>query len=151
MANRSGPKRSIAKPIVVDGTGPALNLLSATQAGTNVLDGAAPVLEGEVELVMEATDALSGLAGPPSLLLSNGTTVLSLSTTNPTSPFHYTWSVDSTTHQGRWDILVLAHDQLGNSTAPHRPLPGCGHCPSSACRWPQCPCMSGPGKWPRSA
>jgi len=110
------PQKVNSQTIVVDGTGPALNLLSATQAGTNVLDGAAPVLEGEVELVVEATDALSGLAGPPSLLLSNGSTVLSLSTTDTTSPFHYTWTVDSSTANGIWNILLSVADLPGNVT-----------------------------------
>jgi hypothetical protein len=118
------PQKVNSQPIVIDGTGPVLSLTQRhpsrhQRAGW----GCAPVLEGEVQLVIEATDALSGLAGPPSLWLSNGTTVLSLSTTNThlTLPLHLVRGQ----HHGEWHLehTAVGHRPSGQRDHQHRALP----------------------------
>ncbi|GMU20277.1 MAG: hypothetical protein AMXMBFR13_03740 [Phycisphaerae bacterium] len=103
--------------MVIDGTAPTISVTSAVQGATNVLDGANTVVQGAVTIQIEASDALAGLAAAPTLALTNGAATVNLTTTDTAAPFSYTWTVDSSTPNGQWDISASVADRAGNTAA----------------------------------
>jgi nitrous oxidase accessory protein NosD len=111
------PTKLDSTDIYIDGTAPLVSVDAAVESATDVLDGANPTFRGTVDITVSASDAFTGLAGVPAVVLTNGPNTATLTTTDTVSPFHYTWVVDATTASGTWTITATAADKAGNTAA----------------------------------
>jgi hypothetical protein len=109
------PVKEDSQDIIIDGTGPVVSVTSAVQGVASVLDGATTTLQGPVQITVQASDGLSGLAGAPTVLLVNGADSVLLTTSDTAAPYHFEWTVSSATPNGQWAIVVSAADLLGNA------------------------------------
>jgi len=106
---------------VLDATPPLIGSLGASQNQTvlgtvSVLNCANTVMPGTVDLAIAASDACS-LAGPPSLVLSNGAAgeVASYVNESPSGVFNYTWTVTGATAVGEWSAGVAVSDGVNSA------------------------------------
>lgn len=115
--------------LIIDGTAPSMvssNITAVqnqpTPDGTNavvsVKDGSNMVCQGTVLISVEASDALSDLSGPPTVVLSNGIygATATLTGEDPEGIYNYGWTVDPDTPNGTWTATVTATDNAGNVT-----------------------------------
>ncbi len=109
------PTKLDSTDIYIDGTAPLVSVDAAVEGATDVLDGANPTFRGTVDITVSASDAFTGLAGVPAVVLTNGPNTATLTTTDTVSPFHYSWVVDATTASGNWTITATAADKAGNT------------------------------------
>jgi hypothetical protein len=93
---------------VIDQQAPAINALTATQTG-NVLNCAGVVLQGTVNIAVQATDQCP--LAPPVITLTNGVTGELATYTGSSGGFYnYTWGVSNLTLNGTWTATVAASD-----------------------------------------
>jgi len=111
------PTKLDSTDIYIDGTAPLVSVDAAVEGATDVLDGANPTFRGTVDITVSASDAFTGLAGVPAVVLTNGPNTATLTTTDTVSPFHYSWVVDATTASGTWTITATVADKAGNTAA----------------------------------
>ena len=123
----AAPRGSLIDQVVVDTLvtdfpSPAIGAIVATQPQAycgvvDVKDCAATVVQGLVNMSVQASGLCSGVATPPSLLLTNGTNSASavFASESPSGTFGYTWSVTPATACGTWTATVVATDAAGNA------------------------------------
>jgi hypothetical protein len=107
----------------IDGTAPAIGTIAAaqTQVGlpVSVLNGAAPVYQGTVNLSVVASDACWTATDHPVITLVNGATTETATFVNesPAGTYNYTWAAGAATANGTWTGTVAANDLASTSTA----------------------------------
>ena len=111
-----------SQDIVIDGTDPVLENLTAIQTRStgpvDVLDCVDTVLQGTVQITIDAYDWLAGLADVPEIDI-DGPAVLAIFLIDGDGPT-YSWSlpVDANSVNGTYTITITATDRAGNySTA----------------------------------
>jgi len=113
------------QPTPTYGTNVNVNVLNGTAAaGTQTIRTSggisATTSSGPVVITVTATDAGGvGLNGPPTLVLNNGASQVTLPCTTPGAtggPFVYQWTVLGSIANGTWTATVTATDTIGNST-----------------------------------
>jgi hypothetical protein len=111
------PTKIHSQMLVIDGTNPVAANLTATQNAGDVLDCAAPTLQGTVNISVDVSDALAGLAGEPAVTVTQGASSLAVTYVDesPAGTFNYTVTIDASTANGTWDIDATATDLAGNS------------------------------------
>ncbi len=117
------PSKVNSANIIIDGTPPAVSNITAVQnqpivGDVSVKDCSNTVYQGTVEISLDASDALAGLVGAPTIVLSNGDdgAAATLVDENPEGTFNYTWEVTPATPNGTWTATVTATDRAGNET-----------------------------------
>lgn len=110
------PRKVDSQEIVIDGTPPVVSNLVASQGGTDVLGCAATAVQGTVNISVEASDALAGLAVEPVVTVTQGPDALAVifGGENPAGTFNYSLDILPATPNGTWDIHVTATDNAGN-------------------------------------
>jgi 7,8-dihydro-6-hydroxymethylpterin-pyrophosphokinase len=109
--------------IVIDGTAPIINIASAKQGGQELLTSLGSTtnaVQGTVNIQVTASDALAGLAGPPTVTVTDsGAAPLAVSYVNesPTGTFNYTATVTAATANGIATISATVADKSGNSNS----------------------------------
>jgi len=105
-----------SRDIVVDGTDPTVENLTATQVSCDVLNCIGTTVQGIVDIAVDACDALAGLAEPPTVTVTQGVTALSVMYVgeSPAGTFSYTVEIESTTANSTWVIEAIATDKAGN-------------------------------------
>jgi len=86
----------------------------------DVLNGVNNALQGAVNISVNATDADSGLAGPPAVTVvhTDGGTTLPATLVDPLGPVYgWTLSIGPATINGRYSITVTGTDNVGNSAS----------------------------------
>ena len=110
------PTTANSPSIIVDGTPPVVQVVAATQVGRDLLAGD-NAIQGTGTIVVEATDALAGLVGPPEVevTLADGTVeAATFIAEGPAGRYRYEWSVDAGTPNGPAAIAAVAEDRAGN-------------------------------------
>lgn len=117
------PSKVNSANIIIDGTAPVMSNVTALQnqpivGDVTVKDCSNTVYQGTVEISLDASDALAGLVGAPTIVLSNGVNgaTATLVDENPEGTFNYTWEVTPATANGMWTATVTATDRAGNET-----------------------------------
>ncbi len=109
--------------VVVDSTAPTLTGLTATQGVTNVLNGANPVIQGNLHISVSAQDLMpgSGLSGNPTISIDfpTGPDVVNMPMyAGAGNQFSFDYPVTSATPCGTANILINVSDDAGNSASP---------------------------------
>jgi hypothetical protein len=99
----------------------AVNVKNGNTNSVRSFNGSGPsTSSGPVVITVLASDAGTGLNGPPGLQLANGTTTVtitnSLGTNQIVGPFVYNWYIDATTLNGTWNANISATNGLGTNT-----------------------------------
>jgi hypothetical protein len=98
----------------IDNQPPVIGTLTATNNGQNVLN-TGTVLQGAVNITVDATDNC-GLSAAPDLTLVNGATTNTAACTGTnSSTYSYTWTVGPSTPNGLWTATVTANDLCHNT------------------------------------
>jgi len=111
------PMLVVGNPIVIDGTAPAVSIISAKQNGQELIGTGRNAIQGQVDIAVTASDALAGLSGPPSVTITpNGGTPEAASFINedPSGTFNYVWNVTPAAPNGPAVINASASDAAGN-------------------------------------
>jgi hypothetical protein len=110
------PSKVDSAYITIDGTPPIITVDSAVEGAADVfMPGGATTTQGTVVISVSAADAFTGLTGPPTVGLANEAGTVTLTTTDTTSPFRYSWLVNPGTTNGTWSIVASAMDKAGNT------------------------------------
>jgi hypothetical protein len=114
----AGNSASVNYSTRIDGVAPVISAMAATQAAANVENCAATVLQGTVNISVQASDNC-GLVGPPTIGLANGLATATAMFVNqsPAGTYNYTWMVGPTTANGTWTATVTAANGCQSSTA----------------------------------
>jgi hypothetical protein len=111
------PNKQDSVEVTIDGTGPDVTNLTATQDGNDVLACANTVIKGTVDVTVDASDSLAGLEGPPEIQVSGTSGTLTAVYVDDEGPeFGWTIDIDSTTPNGTYTIEITATDLAGNET-----------------------------------
>ena len=114
-----GNSDSVVYNARIDSEPPTIASVNALQGSAQVKDCAANVLEGVVNISVQASDNC-GLAGDrPTLTLANGSDTASAQFVNesPSGTFNYVWSVTPTSAAGTWTAIVSASDSCHTTTS----------------------------------
>jgi hypothetical protein len=113
------PNKIDSQDIIIDGTPPCIKIVSITQNSVDVSNCAATVVQGVVDIVVESSDALAGLVGPPVVTTSCGLPVTFLGEGPVGSvcdrTFRYRITIEACTPNGQCQIQACAEDKAGNS------------------------------------
>lgn len=119
-AQAVSPNKVDSLTIVIDGTLPSIDITHATQNSTELLGTTTNAVQGRVDIDVEASDALAGLAGPPTVTVTDsGTTSMTVTYDgeNPAGTFNYHVIVESTTANGVATINAEVTDNSGNTAS----------------------------------
>ena len=107
-----------SQDIIVDGTEPNVTNLTAGQdqgAGlVDVLDCASTTLQGTVEIAVDASDALAGLAGVPTIDINGPEVLTPVLIVGEGPTFGWELDIGATTSNGTYVITITATDKAGN-------------------------------------
>ncbi len=114
------PTKVDSQTIIIDGTNP-VGVISASQAALPLVPSGTAI-QGVVDIVVTASDALSGLASIPQVTVTpQGGSPLSATYAieSPAGVFHYTWTVGASTPNGQAVITMSGlADRAGNIASP---------------------------------
>ena len=103
------------KVTVYDTEKPTITSVTAKQGGQDV-KGTGTVKDGVVTITVERTDNCEGSPAPVVKLKLGTTDEVTLTTSDPSSPYTYTWNVSQeTVKNGDWTATVTAADASGNT------------------------------------
>jgi len=118
------PAKVNSANIYIDGTAPIIGTITATQDqpwgggdDVDVKDCANTAYQGTVNITVDASDALAGLDGQPTVELTSpilATVSATYVDESPEGTFNYTWVVGTTTENGTWEVKVTAKDKAGH-------------------------------------
>lgn len=119
-SNAVWPHKTDSPVITIDGTAPAVRIVSVSESGIELSGGTA--LQGTVSIKVTADDPLhggvaSGLAAYPgvSVTCADGTVQnATFISESPAKTFNYTWEVTSSTPNGQTTVTASASDRAGN-------------------------------------
>jgi hypothetical protein len=107
--------------IVIDGTPPVVEIVSAKQNGVELLvenGSITNAVQGVVDITITSSDNLSGLEGYPEVTVTpNGGTAETVIFVGegPTGTFHYSWTVTTATPNGLAAVNATVPDRSGNN------------------------------------
>jgi hypothetical protein len=103
----------------IDDQAPVISGIIATRAGVDVKNCSAAILEGVVNISVQASDNCNLMDGHPGILLSKGpdTAVATFVDENPAGTFNYTWAVTPAAGNGTWTAIVTASDLVQTTTS----------------------------------
>jgi len=111
------PYKLNSQTIIIDGTAPDVNIISAKQSGQELISTSINAVQGPVNIQVTASDALAGIAGPPIVTVTpqggSAENAVFVSHT-PVGTFNYTWTISSTTPNGTAIINASVEDKAGN-------------------------------------
>jgi len=113
----SGSDTSDAE-FTIDSTPPEIAIASVKQGGVELLGGP-PAGRGLLAIQVTASDALSGLAGPPSVTLTfsdASTASATFVNQSPAGTFNYTFTATAATPNGACHVDAHVADRAGNGT-----------------------------------
>jgi len=116
------PNKLSSQLILIDGTDPNIDITSAKQDSIELLGLGAPnAVQGNVIITVAASDALAGLAGIPTVIVTpNGGSLEDITSTgvdNGDGTFSYTYTVTSNVANGTATITTYVQDRSGNISA----------------------------------
>jgi len=116
------PMKYNSQNIVIDGTSPTVDNISATQSSGPELTPCSSgnvAVQGQVDIVVTVSDNLSGIAAVPTVTVTDsGSTVTDITASgvdNGGGVYSYTYTVGSGTANGCATISVTVTDKSGNS------------------------------------
>jgi len=121
LANIIWPSKIDSQLIVIDGTAPTISIDSAKQSWIELLiekSSTTNAVQGVVNITVTASDALAGLAGPPTVTVRDSASnplAVSYVCEVPAGTFYYTALVTSSTANGIATINATVSDKSGNS------------------------------------
>ena len=101
--------------VYVDHTDPDIEIVSVTQNGNDLLVPGAIALQGDVVIVVDASDATAGLAGVPVLTLTFSDSSIAVVAGSGSGTYTYTYAVTASTPNDAVAISVVATDLAGNT------------------------------------
>jgi hypothetical protein len=122
-ANPVWPTKYNSQIIVIDNTAPTISIVSAKQVGVELLislGSTTNAVQGLVNIQVTASDALAGLAGPPTVTVVDSLLAplaVAYVNENPIGTFNYTATVTAATANGIATITANATDKSGNTSA----------------------------------
>jgi hypothetical protein len=111
------PMKYDSQIIVIDGTAPTINIVSAKQAGQELIGSGINAVQGTVNIQVTASDSLAGLVGPPTVTVADsasGTISVSYVNESPAGKFNYTATIAAATANGTATIDASVSDKSGN-------------------------------------
>ena len=126
--DKAGNEATASTNFYLDKTKPVISIDSAKQGGVELLTelgSTTNAVQGQVDIVVTASDATSPLAAPPTVTMvdsASASMTVTYDGESPTGTFHYHVVVLSTTANGAATINASVSDSAGNSesaTAKH--------------------------------
>jgi len=111
------PQKVNSQTITIDGTKPIVAITSVMQGSTDLTAADTWAVEGDVTVVVTASDATTAIAGPPTLTAtdSNGQPIaVGDPMEDPAGTFTYTLTIDGNTATCTADLHAAATDLAGN-------------------------------------
>jgi len=114
------PAKFDSQTIIIDGTAPDVNVISAKQNTVELIGSAVDAIQGTVDIQVTASDALAGLAGAPTVTVTpDGGSAEAAAFVNesPIGTYNYTWTVTASTANGIAQICASVDDKAGNNAS----------------------------------
>jgi len=113
------PAKADTPPFTIDATPPAIVILSVMQDGLDLLQPGAAAVQRPIEILVAASDATAGLAGPPVLEISfpdGGTSGPIPGTPNGDGTFTYHYEIDPAAPNGQATLTASVADLCRNTS-----------------------------------